>query len=319
MRLPHTGLALVAVGLAVVLAVASLAGLLLRLRTREERKQATIANLNARINAWWLMCAVVLGSVAMGPTAITVLFALLSFLALREYLTLTPTRRADHRTLFWCFFVIVPLQYYFVAMPWYGMMSIFIPVWVFIFVALRGTLSGDHQRYLERTAKVQWGLMICVYCLSYIPALLMLRIPGFDGRQADLVLFLLLVVQLSDVLQYVWGKLLGRHPIAPHLSPNKTWEGFLGGVSCASLIGMGLWRLTPFSPLQAGAIALALTLLGFAGGVVMSAIKRDAGIKDFGATLAGHGGILDRIDSLCLSAPVLFHLVRFYFSQNQST
>jgi phosphatidate cytidylyltransferase len=295
-----------------VLVVASVVGVVLARRVTSEKGRATVANLNARTRAWWGMCALVFAAVAAGTTATTVLFAVLSFLALREFITLTPTRRADHRTLFWVFFVIVPLQYWFVGLPWYGMMSIFIPVWAFLFVAMRSTLTGDHRNYLERTAKIQYGLMICVYCLSHAPALLMLDIPGYAGRDADLLLFLLVVGQLSDVFQYVWGKLTGRHRIAPHLSPNKTWEGFVGGVATATAIGAGLWWMTPFSPREAAGMAFGICLTGFAGGVVMSAIKRDSGVKDFGATIAGHGGILDRTDSLCFSAPVFFHLVRFY-------
>jgi phosphatidate cytidylyltransferase len=306
------GVAIVGGGILAILVAGTAIGLILRATAESERARATVANLNARMGAWWAMCAVVFAALVVGPTATIALFGVLSFLALREFITLAPTRRADHHTLFWAFFVVVPLQYWFVAMPWYGMFSVFIPVWVFLFVSIRGTLSGDHRGYLERTAKIQWGLMICVYCVSHIPALLMLDIPGYEGRDVELVLFLLVVAQLSDVFQYVWGKLLGRHRIAPHLSPNKTWEGFIGGVATATAIGAALWWMTPFAPREAAGMAFGITAMGFAGGVVMSAIKRDAGIKDFGATLAGHGGILDRIDSLCFSAPVLFHLVRFY-------
>ncbi|MBA2482702.1 MAG: phosphatidate cytidylyltransferase [Planctomycetes bacterium] len=308
------GIAAVGGGILVILLIASIIGAILARTARSERGRATVANLNARVRAWWLMCIVVFAAVIAGPTTTTILFALLSFLALREFITLTPTRRSDHHTLFWAFFVVVPLQYWFVAMPWFGMLSIFIPVWVFLFVSIRGTLSGDHRDYLERTAKIQWGLMICVYCVSHIPALLSLEIPGYAGRNAELVLFLVAVAQLSDVFQYVWGKLLGRRKIAPHLSPNKTWEGFIGGVATATGVGAALWWMTPFTPTVAAGMALGITLMGFAGGIVMSAIKRDAGVKDFGATIAGHGGILDRIDSLCFSAPVLFHLVRFYYT-----
>jgi phosphatidate cytidylyltransferase len=156
--------------------------------------------------------------------------------------------------------------------------------------------------------------MICVYALSHVPALLMLDIAGYEGRNAMLVLFLVLVDQISDVLQYVWGKLFGRRKIAPMVSPNKTWEGFLGGVVCATLIGTALWWATPFSPLQAAAMSLLIALMGFAGGLTMSAIKRDRGVKDYGTLVSGHGGMMDRIDSLCFAAPVFFHLTRYYFT-----
>lgn len=161
---------------------------------------------------------------------------------------------------------------------------------------------------------IQWTLMICVYAVSHAPALLLLDILGYGGREALLLLFLALVVQLSDVFQYTWGKLVGRHPIAPRVSPNKTWEGFVGGAACATLVGTALYWATPFSPLEAAAMSLAMVLVGFLGGLVMAAIKRDRGVKDYGTLLPGHGGVLDRIDSLTFAAPVFFHLTRYFFA-----
>jgi phosphatidate cytidylyltransferase len=249
-----------------------------------------------------------------GIAGTTILFGLLSFLSLREFITLTPTRRADHRTLFWVFFIITPLQYYLLVSRWYGLFSIMIPVWAFLFIPLRNAITGDYEKFLERTAKIQWALMVCVYCVSHAPALLMLDIPGYAGQNAKLLLFFILVVQLSDVMQYVWGKLFGRRKIAPHISPNKTWAGFLGGIGTTTLIGTALWWATPFTPWQAAGMSLAITLMGFAGGLTMSAIKRDRGVKDFGTLIEGHGGILDRIDSICFAAPVFFHLTRQFFT-----
>lgn len=301
-------------GVLAVLVVASVVGFVLARTVRSETGRATVANMNARIRAWWAMVVVFALSLATGGIGSVVLFGLLSFLALREFLTLTPTRRADHMTLFWSFFIITPLQYVLVGIGWYGLFSILIPVYGFLFVPIRTAIAGDTASFLERTAKIHWGLMVCVYCVSHAPALLMLELRGYEGQNAKLLLYLILVVQVSDVLQYVWGKLLGRHPIAPTVSPNKTWEGFVGGILSASAIGTALWWLTPYSPLQAAIMSLLVTLLGFAGGLTMSAIKRDRGVKDYGASIPGHGGILDRIDSICFAAPVLFHLTRYAFS-----
>jgi phosphatidate cytidylyltransferase len=302
-------------GVLALLVFASLVGAVLARTTKSEPGRATVANMNARVRAWWLMAAIFALSLATGGVGSVVLFGLLSFLALREFLTLTPTRRADHMTLFWAFFVITPLQYVLVGIGWYGLFSIWIPVYAFLFVPIRTAIAGDTQGFLERAAKIQWALMICVYCVSFAPAILMLELRDYQGQNAKLLLFLILVVQISDVLQYVWGKLLGKHKIAPNVSPNKTWEGFVGGVLSASAIGTGLFWLTPYTPLQAAGMSLAITLLGFAGGLTMSAIKRDRGVKDYGELIPGHGGILDRIDSICFAAPVLFHLTRYYFSQ----
>jgi phosphatidate cytidylyltransferase len=242
------------------------------------------------------------------------LFGLTSFLALREFITLTPTRLGDHRTLFLAFFIITPLHYYLVAIQWYALFTIFIPVYAFLFLPIRSAAAGDCERFLERTAKIQWALMICVYCVSHAPAILSLEIPGYEGQNAKLLFFLVLIAQISDVLQYVWGKTLGKRKIAPTVSPNKTWEGFIGGVISASFIGGALWRITPFTFWEAFGMSLAICFMGFGGGLVMSAIKRDRGVKDYGTLIEGHGGVLDRIDSICFAAPVFFHLTRYYFT-----
>jgi len=300
-------------GVLTLLVVATLIGWLLRRGAKTDAARRVTDNLNARTRAWWKMSAIFAVTLLVGRAGTLALFGLLSLLALREYVTLVPTRRGDHRTLFWSFFIITPLQYYLVAIGWYGFFSILIPVFAFVFVPTRIALAGDTEHFLERAAKIQFGLMICAYCLSHAPALLILQIPGFAGHNARLLLFLVLIDQMSDVLQYVWGKLLGRHKIAPAVSPNKTWEGFVGGVLTATLLGAGLWWATPFTPWQAAGMSFVICLLGFAGGLVMSGIKRDAGVKDFGAVIEGHGGILDRIDSLCFAAPIFFHLVRYFF------
>lgn len=291
--------------------LASLAGLLL---ARRHPDSAAIENLNARIRAWWVLILAGGGALLAGRNAVILLFALVSFLALREFVTQTPVRRADHAALFLCFFIALPVQYLLVALEWYGMFSIWIPVYAFLALPVLAVLFADTERFLDRTAATHWGLMVCVYCISHIPALMNLRIPGYEGRTPLLMVFVVLVAQVSDILQYVWGKLLGRHKVAPLLSPAKTVEGLLGGVLSATLLGAALYRITPFAPWQAAALALLIAVLGFLGGLVMSAIKRDRGIKDWSHLIRGHGGMLDRLDSLCFSAPVFFHLTRYFFS-----
>lgn len=301
-------------GVLALLVIATALGQFLRVREQDEKSAKTVQNLNARIKAWWMMVTVFALAMLTGGIGSVVLFGLTSFLALREFITLTPTKPGDHRTLFWVFFVITPIQYWLVATGWYGLFAIMIPVYAFLFVPLRSALSGDCERFLERAAKIQWGLMVCVYCVSHAPAILFLNIPGYEGQNGKLLFFFVLVVQISDVMQYVWGKTLGQHKIAPHVSPSKTWEGFVGGIAAATLIGTGLWWATPFTPLQSAGMSLAITLMGFAGGLVMSAIKRDRGVKDYGTVIEGHGGVMDRIDSICFAAPVFFHLTRYYFT-----
>jgi phosphatidate cytidylyltransferase len=296
-----------------VLVVASLTGAVLQRRSSGDNA-ATIANLVARVNAWWVMIGLLAIAFLAGEFGVLMLFAFASFMALREFLTLTPTRRSDHIALFASFFVILPAQYYLIATSWYGLYSVFIPVYAFLSLPVLAALRGDVSRYMERIAEVQWGLMTTVYCLSHVPALATLDIPGYQGRELLLVAFLIIVVQGSDVLQYVWGKLFGRHKVAPRLSPSKTWEGLVGGVASATLLGAAINWITPFSLLQAAGMALVIAICGFFGGLVMSAIKRDRGVKDWGQMIEGHGGMLDRMDSLVFAAPIFFHLTRYWFT-----
>jgi len=243
-----------------------------------------------------------------------VLFAILSFLSLREFVSLTPTRRGDHRALFLAFFVVIPMQYWMIGIDWYGLFSIFIPVYVFLVLPALSAAAGDTNDFLARNAKLQSGLMLTVYAISYAPALLMLDLPGYEFPNAILLLYLLVVVQLSDVFQYVFGKLIGRTRLSPAVSPSKTIEGLVGGGLTATLIGATLSGITPFSPLQAAAMSMVIVIGGFFGGFVLSAIKRDLGVKDWGRMIEGHGGVLDRMDSVSFASPLFFHLTRYYFA-----
>lgn len=299
-------------GIGSLLLLASIVGFVLKWRTGAG-PNPVIDNLNARIKAWWLMVAVIGFAFLLGQTAVILLFYGVSFYALREFITLVPTRSSDYPALVAAFYFVLPMQYLLIAIDWYGMFSIFVPVYVFLLLPILASLGGDSARFLERTSKVQWGLMLAVFCISFVPALLTLDIPGFEGRHLLLIAYLVVVVQLSDVLQYVCGKLFGKRKIAPNLSPSKTVEGFVGGIALASLAGASLWWITPFNPWQAGLVALLINLLGFFGGLVMSAIKRDRGVKDWGHMIEGHGGMLDRLDSVCFAAPIFFHVVRYWW------
>lgn len=301
-------------GVGAILIVASIIGEILRLRLSPAGENPVIENLTARINAWWVMVICLALAFIAGKPGVVLLFALCSFAALREFLTLTTHNRADHRSLVACFFLVLPLQYWFLATDWYGMYSIFIPVYAFLLLPVVSALRGSTRDFLIRVSETQWALMICVYCASHVPALLYLQIPGFEARNVILIAYLIFVVQLSDVMQYVWGKLVGRTKVAPNLSPSKTWEGLIGGALTASAVGTALWWMTPFSPLQAAGMCLLITLMGFFGGLVMSAIKRDRGIKDWGHLIAGHGGFLDRLDSVIFAAPIFFHITRWVWS-----
>lgn len=300
-------------GILGLLVLASAIGWILQRRAPDN---ATIANLTSRVRAWWVMVAIIAVNFLLGTNATVVLFALASVFALREFVTLTPTRPGDHLPLVACFYVLLPVQYWLIADGWYNLFAIFLPVYGFLLLPVLAAFAGDTEDFLARVTKVQWGLMITVYCISYAPALLLVQVPGFSGENRNnllLMIYLLTIVQMSDVLQYVFGKLFGKHKIAPNVSPSKTVEGFIGGGLGAIAIGTALWWITPFSPLQASGMAAAIVIAGFLGGIALSAVKRSLGAKDWGALIQGHGGMLDRLDSVSFAAPVFFHMTRYFF------
>ena len=275
------------------------------------RKGGGYRELNDRIKAWWIMAALFFGAVMLPDSMAVACFGFLSFWAMKEFITLLKTRPADHGGLVLTF-LSIPVQFYWIATGWYGMFVIFIPVYVFLFLPMRLVLAGDTSGFIASVSQVQWGLLAFVFGLSHLAYLAVMPARG-DANGRTLLLFLVLVVELSDVLQYVWGKTLGRRKIIPAVSPNKTWEGFIGGIITASLLGMSLRYLTMFSAVEAFGVSLLITIIGFFGGAVMSAVKRDFGVKDFGALIPGHGGVLDRVDSLCYAAPIFFHYVRYFY------
>lgn len=298
-------------GIALVLVFATAVGQWLASRQRGESPSPVVENLNARINAWWAMVILLGLAFLAGKAGVVLLFAFASFAAMREFVTLTSTVRADHWALVGAFYVALPVQYYLIWDDWYGLYSIFIPVYAFLLLPVLAVVRGSTDSFLVRIAELQWALMITVFCASHVPALLNLEIPGYQGRQVLLIAYLVVVVQMSDVLQYVWGKLFGRIRLAPSLSPSKTVEGAAGGILSATAIGAALFWITPFSVVESALMSLVITLMGLLGGLVLSAIKRDRGVKDWGTLIAGHGGFIDRMDSVLFSAPIFFHLVRY--------
>jgi phosphatidate cytidylyltransferase len=310
-----------------VLATAYFVGRALRRQPESTANPAVVRTFNLRVRAWWMMFVILIAGLMLGYVATVVLFGLISFWALREFITMTPTRRGDHRTLFWTFVIFTPLQYVLVGLGLYEGFTVMIPVYASLFIPARIAVAGDPKRFLERVAKIQAGLLICVYCLSHAPAILGLSLTdaakqpwmigaaaNIRGSNASVLFFFVLIVQLNDVFQYMWSQLLGKHVIAPQINASRTWEGLIGGTLSTMLAGMMLSWATPFGLSWSGPIAGVVALAGFAGSMTMSGIKRDRGVQDYGTLVSGHAGVLDRIDSLCFAAPVFFHITRFFFS-----
>lgn len=266
-----------------------------------------------RVNSWWGMVILFSLALLMGRTGVAVLFAFASFAALREYYTFADKARADHLTLAAAFFVVLPAQYLAVWAGAQGIAGVLIPVYAFLLLPVMTVLRGDAQRLLMRIAETQWGLMLGVYCISHVPLLLTLDIPGHTGRGVLLVAFLVIVVQTGDLVDFFAGRRFGRRRIVPGLSP-RTWEGAAAGVAAAALIGFAIAPLTPFGPLGAVSMAVTAALAGRAGSLVMAAIKRDKGIRDWSHLIPGHGGVLDQLDSVIFAAPVFFHLTAHFWA-----
>jgi phosphatidate cytidylyltransferase len=294
-----------------VLVVASITGAVL---VRRHGATAKLVNLNDRVRAWWVIVSVLAGAFLAGPVATIVVFALVSFWSLREFLSLTPTPVADHYAIAAAFYLFLPLQYWLLIDPWLAVFQIAIPVYAFLALPAIAMLAGDTRDFLARIAKVQWALMLAVYCLSYVPALLVLEVPGAPAGNFGLLAFLILVVQGSDVLQYIAGNLAGRRKLAASVSPSKTWEGLIFGGAAATLAGGALHWLTPFGFWGAVGMAAGLVIAGVLGGLVLSSVKRSLGAKDWGTMVEGHGGMLDRMDSLAFAAPIFFHVVNYLYA-----
>ena len=267
--------------------------------------------LKERVNSWWYILVFFSVGIMLNTTLAMFFFGFLSFLALKEYFTLIPSRLTDRRVMFYAYLAI-PFQYYFAGISWYGMFIIWIPVYLFLLLPFRQVLIGETKGFLENTARVQWGLMMFVFGLSHLAYMLTLEpIDGVGGK--ELVLYLVLLTAFNDVLQYLWGKSFGKHKIIPKVSPNKTVEGFVGAFFTIMLLAWLFSFLTPFTTLQALLAGAIISAFGFVGDVVISMIKRDIGVKDSGNLIPGHGGVLDRVDSLVYTAPLFFHYVYYLY------
>ncbi len=272
---------------------------------------AKLGELKARTKSWWVMATVFIGATLVNTNISYVAIAFLSFAAFRELYSILGFRESDRRAIFWAF-VSIPIQYYLAYIGWYGAFIIFIPVIMFLLLPLRLVLKGDTHGIVKSMSMLQWTLMLTVFGISHMAYLLSLpELKGFSNGGRGLLLFLVFITEINDVMQFTWGKLLGRHKIIPKISPNKTWEGFIGGIICTTGIGYLLRFLTPLNGWQALLVTFIVAVAGFVGDIVMSSVKRDIGLKDTGSIIPGHGGILDRIDSLAYAAPAFFHLVYY--------
>lgn len=298
-----------------ILLVTSAISYFLRRHIIKSKRNNALVRLDAYISTWWNILAV-LGFTFLfgGKIGVTILFAFVSFSALREFLTIVVTNRADHLALVVAFFVILPLQYLFVGFERYTMFLIFIPVYAFMLLPALSAIRGNVDNFLERISEKQFALMVAVYAISYVPALLFLEIEAYEGRNVLLITWLILVVQLADIYQYFIGRLFGKRLLSPNISRVKTVEGHVFGALLAAITGVLLYWITPFSMVDAFFLAFFLANVGLFGSLIMEAIKRDRGFKEWSGVLAGHGGIIERMDGVIFAAPLYFHIINFAYT-----
>jgi phosphatidate cytidylyltransferase len=295
-----------------VLAVLLLAGLVAMLLARMplgKKPHAVMRNFSSRVRLWWWMAAILSLAFWLGKPGITVLFGFISFYCLREFISLQYTRRSDHWAIAAGFYLILPLQYALIWLEQYDLYTLLIPVYAFLFLPMLSALHADSTRFLERSSKVQWGLMVAIYGISHVPALLALQIADYEGRNLLLIAFLVLVVQSSDIAQYLVGKLTRGMPLIRRLVPEMTVKTIASGLTSATLMGLLLWWMTPFALWQAPLIALVIAVVGMFGNLLMAAIKRDRGIASWGDTIVGYGSMLDKLESVIFAAPIFFHII----------
>jgi phosphatidate cytidylyltransferase len=296
---------LLSIGVITLMVALTLVGEYLRGRLPVGEANPVVETFMQRVNSWWAIVVLLALAALLGEIALLLLFAFASFAALREFLTFSYKRKADHLSLALGFFVILPLQYLFVGLGWTGLFAVFIPVYAFLLLPIVSALRGDSSRFLVRVAETQWALMICIFCISHIPALLTFEMAG--DRSVLLILFFVMVVQFGDLIEYYAGRRIGRRRIAPGLSP-KTVEGMVCGVLGAAIIGGLLAWITPFDVVGAAGMSALASVTGMFGSLVFTAIKRDKGVKDWSHLIPGQGGFLDQLDSVIFAAPVFYHV-----------
>lgn len=305
-------LILLTIGGVGILVMLTLFGEWVRSRQLPGTQNPVLETYMTRVESWWGMVILISLALISGRLGVVILFMFASFAALREFLTLTAKARADHLSLALAFFAVLPLQYLFIWCGWDGLYTIFIPIYAFLLLPIVSALRGNTNRFLIRVAETQWGLMIAVFCVSHVPALITLDIAGYGDRAVLLIAFLVIVVQLGDLLEYFFGRRIGKTKVAPGLSP-KTWEGIACGVGSAMIIGGVLAWITPFGILGAMAMAGLASIVGMFGNLVFAAIKRDRGVKDWSHLIPGQGGFVDQLDSVVFAAPIFYHLTKFFW------
>ncbi|MFZ4576031.1 MAG: phosphatidate cytidylyltransferase [Phycisphaerales bacterium] len=267
-----------------------------------------LAELRKRTLSWWILAPLMLVPVLLGAATSILAVLVLSIFAYREYARATGL----FRELFVSAIVVLGLIAVNLAAldNWYGLFVALFPITIALLAALP-ILQDQPKGYIQRVGLAVLGFSFFGMCFGHLSYF------ANDTHFRPAIIFLLITVELNDVFAYCTGKLFGRRKLAPNTSPKKTLGGALGALilttSLTAWLAHFIFRGTAIDhPLHLAALGLLISIGGQFGDLVMSSIKRDIGIKDLGVLIPGHGGILDRFDSLILVAPLVFHFVRFF-------
>ncbi len=262
--------------------------------------------------AWLVMVPVVLGVVLLGRGAVIFFFTLLALMAFKEFARatglygdwlMTGTVSLGIAAVGLVTWVPQPRQ----DLPgWYGLFMA-LPVYVIAAILVIPILRNRAKGQLQACALAIVGFIYFGWMFGHLAFLANARLAY------AYLLYLLLAVEVNDVAAYAAGRLFGRRPLRSHISPKKTWEGALGGLAVSMALPWALRFTFPhFTAWDCILLGLRVGVGGQLGDLAISTIKRDLGIKDMGAAIPGHGGILDRVDSLVYVAPLFFHITRWH-------
>ncbi|MFA6237759.1 MAG: phosphatidate cytidylyltransferase [Bacteriovorax sp.] len=271
-----------------------------------------INELIERTRSWWVMLLIFTVVVFINRELATIGIALLSLIAFRELSSNLNLRNSDRRTILWCY-IAIPFQFMAAYTQYYAFFVIFIPVIMYIFLTFRTVAKGDVENITRSLGSIHWAIMLTIFSFSHIVYILSFPLKeNFSAGNGGMVLFLVLITEFNDIFQFTCGKFFGKNKIIPSVSPNKTTEGFIGGMILTTFMGYLLKFLLPINTEKTVILTVLLCIVGFSGDITLSAVKREHKIKDMGNSIPGHGGMMDRLDSLAFTSITFFYLIRYW-------
>lgn len=261
------------------------------------------------IGGWWIICALLTFSILLGQHGIVLLFLIASLLGLREYLSVQKLEFVRTPELA-AMAVLTVAHYSFIILGWKNIFLFIVPLMSFIFLPYFFLARRKINGLIQNLWASQSALMLCVYFLSFVPGLVFLNDNPTAIRKIDPIaafLFLFFTTELNDVFQFISGKLFGKLKLVAEISPNKTVAGFIGGLLCTSILSVIIAPIMlEINLWQSALLGFCISASGMSGDLMFSSLKRTYNVKDFSDLIPGHGGVLDRLDSMVFTAPTLY-------------